>query len=271
LHARGDVVNGASLRDPEAGARACDGSAVMVNLAGETVAQRWSKETKARIAASRIEAPRALIACLGRLTRKPARYISASAIGYYGTSETATFTEESPPGNDFLATVCTGWEREAHVAEGLGMRVSIVRTGMVLGPGGGALAKLLPMFKAGGGGVVASGRQWHSWIHIDDLIRIYLRCIDGSDGVYNGVSPQPLRNREFTEALARSVGRAAIIPVPEFGIKLLLGEGAGIVTQGQCVVPERALNEGFHFEFAEISRAFDNIVRGAAPATSGGI
>jgi uncharacterized protein (TIGR01777 family) len=261
LLARGDEVVEVSLRDPDAAAHACDGSDAVVNLAGESIAQRWTNEAKRRIAASRIDAPRALLERLRAAPRRPARYISASAVGYYGTSETETFTEASPPGSDFLATVCEGWEQQAQRAASFGMRVSVVRCGLVLGREGGALAKLLPVFLAGSGGVVASGRQWISWVHIDDAVALLLMCLGGADGVFNATAPEPLRNRDFTAALARAVRRPALIPVPEFGLKLLLGEGAAVLAQGQRVVPERTLGAGFRFAFPRIEPALAAIVR----------
>ncbi|MBV8198485.1 MAG: NAD-dependent epimerase/dehydratase family protein, partial [Candidatus Eremiobacteraeota bacterium] len=152
LRARGDDVATASLRDPEAAAAAAASRDAVVNLAGEPLAQRWSAEVKRRIQSSRVESPRHFLDALAQRDRRCTTYVSASAVGYYGTSETQTFTEESPPGNDFLARVCIGWEREALRAEQLAMRVAIVRTGIALGADGGALAKLLPPFRAGLGG-----------------------------------------------------------------------------------------------------------------------
>lgn len=260
LRARGDEVVEVSLREPEAAARACEGAGAVVNLAGEPVAQRWTGEAKERIRASRVEAPRKLIDALGSAPVAPKVYVSASAIGYYGTSETATFTEASPPGNDFLSHVCTAWESEASRAAGAGMRVAIVRTGLVLGPDGGALARLLPVFKLGGGGHVASGNQWYSWIHIDDIVGIYLAALDGASGVLNATAPHPVRNRDFTSALARAVKRPAFFPIPEFTMSLLYGEGAVIVTKGQRVLPERTSAQGYTFRYPEIDAAFAQIV-----------
>jgi uncharacterized protein (TIGR01777 family) len=186
--------------------------------------------------------------------------VSASAIGYYGTSKTATFTESSPPGDGFLAGVCVAWEAAADRAGDLGMRVAKIRTGIALGADGGALAKLLPLFRSGVGGVVASGDQWYSWIHIDDLIGIYLRAIDGYSGVLNGTAPEPVTNRDFTAALGHAVHRPAVAPVPGFAIKMLLGEGATIVTEGQRVLPEATLASGYHFKYAQLDNALAAVV-----------
>lgn len=261
LRARGDIVTLASLRDPSAAAGASDGSDVVVNLAGEPVAQRWSPEVKAKIRSSRVEAPRAFIEALGKLANPPKAYISASAIGYYGTSDTATFDESSAPGTDFLAEVCVAWEAEADRAAAFGMRVAKIRTGLVLGVDGGALAKLLPIFKVGGGGPVASGTQWYSWIHIDDQVGIYLHAIDGADGVLDATAPTPVRNVDFTKALAAALHRPAFFPVPAFAMSLLLGEGAVVVTSGQRVLPTRTLASGYAFTYPTIAGAMEAIAR----------
>jgi len=256
LTARGDVVTKTSLRDPAAAADACAAAGVVVNLAGEPVAQRWSPEVKAKIRSSRVEAPRALIDALGQRDRRPAAYVSASAVGYYGSSETETFDESSAPGNDFLSGVCVAWEAEADRAAALGMRVAKVRTGLVLGADGGALAKLLPLFKLGVGGIVASGRQWYPWIHIDDQVGIYLHAIDGTDGVLDATAPNPVRNADFTRALGAALHRPTLFPAPAFAVQLVLGEGASVVTEGQRVLPTRTLATGYRFRFETIEAAF---------------
>lgn len=256
LRARGDVVTLASLRDPALAATACRDADVVVNLAGEPVAQRWSSETKAKIRSSRVEAPRALIDGLGALAVRPKAYISASAVGYYGTSESATFDETSPPGRDFLADVCVAWEAEADRAATHGMRVVKVRTGLVLGSDGGALEKLVPLFKLGGGGPIADGKQWYSWIHIDDQVGIYLHAIDGADGVLDATAPEPVTNAVFTKAFGAALHRPAVLPVPAFAISLVLGEGAIVVTQGQRVLPTRTIATGYTFKYPTIDGAF---------------
>jgi uncharacterized protein len=260
LRARGDDVGAASLRDPAAAAAACSGSMAVVNLAGAAVSERWTAERKREIERTRVELPRAFFDALERVAEKPALYVSASGIGYYGTSRTATFTESSPAGQDFLARVCVAWEAEAERARNLGLRVAVVRTGLVLGAGGGALAKLLPLFKIGAGGVVASGEQWYSWIHIDDQVGIYLRALDGFDGVLNATSPNPVTNKDFTHALGTAVHRPALLPVPSFAISLILGEGAVIVTEGQRVLPEATLASGYRFKYPELGAALAAIV-----------
>ena len=260
LRGRGDEVVTASLRDPAAAAAAAHGSDVVVNLAGASVSARWTAKQKREIEQSRTALPHAFLDALAGANVRPRAYVSASAIGYYGTSRTATFTEASSPGDDFLARVCVRWEAEARRAAELGMRVSLVRTGIVLGTEGGALAKLLPIFRLGLGGVVASGAQWYSWIHIDDQIGIYLHAIDGVDGVLNATAPHPVKNRDFTHALGRAVHRPTLFPVPGFAPSLLLGEGGVILTEGQRVVPERTLATGYTFRFPELDEALRSLV-----------
>ena len=260
LTARGDEVRAVSLRDPARAAEAAGGSDAVVNLAGAPVSQRWSAAHKREIAHSRIDLPHAFLAALAHVERRPAAYVSASAVGYYGMSRTATFTEQSPPGDDFLARVCTSWEAEADRAAALGMRVAAVRTGVVLGRGGGALAKLLPLFRAGLGGPIASGEQWMSWIHLDDHIGIYLLAIDGYTGALNATAPNPVTNRALTAALAAAVHRPAVLPVPAFALQLVFGEGASILTEGQRVLPEAPLAAGFTFRYPTIGEACAAIV-----------
>jgi uncharacterized protein (TIGR01777 family) len=260
LTQRGDEVRSVSLRDPARAAEGVAGSDVVVNLAGAPVIGRWTAERKRVIARSRIDLPRAFLSALERVDERPNAYVSASAIGYYGMSRTATFTETSPPGDDFLARVCVGWEEEAARARTLGMRVAVVRTGLVLGRGGGALTPLLPLFRAGLGGPVASGEQWTSWVHLEDHVGIFLLAIDGYAGALNSTAPNPVRNRDFTRALAAAVHRPAVLPAPEFGIKLLFGEGASVVTEGQRVLPEAALAAGYRFRHPEITEACASLI-----------
>lgn len=261
LGARGDEVVTASLRDPAAAARASAGSDVVVNLAGAPVSKRWTAKQKGAIRSSRIDAPRAYFAALEGVHAPPRAYVSASAVGYYGTSFSATFTEESAPGRDFLAQSCVGWEREATTgAQRFGMRLAILRTGLVLGSDGGALAALLPLFRLGLGGVVASGDQWYSWIHIDDEVGIYMHAIDGATGTFNATAPEPVRNRQFTHALGRALGRPTILPVPAFATRLLLGEASLLVNEGQRVLPQRTMASGYVFRYPWLGGALRAVV-----------
>jgi len=259
LRSRGDEVSIASLRDPQAASRAAEGCDAIVNLAGEPLGQRWNAQVKRKILESRSLLPAAFLDGLARSVERPKVYVSASAVGYYGTSDTTTFTEASPPGNDFLAQVCTEWERSAQRARDLGMRAACIRTGLALGREG-ALPRLLPIFKAGTGGKVGSGRQWHSWIHVDDLIGIYLTALDGIDGALNATSPNPVTNEEFTQTLAGVLHRPAALPVPAFALRLALGEGATVLLEGQRVLPERTQREGFSFKFEQLKEAFADLL-----------
>jgi uncharacterized protein (TIGR01777 family) len=261
LRARGDVVKAASLRDPAAAASACAGADVVVNLAGEPVAQRWSPTVKAKIRSSRVDAPAALLGELEKAQTRFGAYVSASAIGYYGTSESATFVESSGPGSDFLSDVCVAWEAGADAFARVCDRVAKVRTGLVLGRDGGALAKLLPLFALGAGGIVASGKQWYSWIALADQIGIYLHAIDGASGVLNATAPNPVTNADFTQKLAAAVHRPAFFPVPSFALSIILGEGALVVTDGQRVLPEHTIASGYRFQFEALDVALANILK----------
>ncbi|MGA8575981.1 MAG: TIGR01777 family oxidoreductase [Candidatus Cybelea sp.] len=260
LQARGDEVLSASLRDPDAAATSAARCDAAVNLAGEPLSQRWTASVKRRIEESRVDAPRRFLEALSKIDRRCAVYVSASAVGYYGTSETDAFVETSPPGDDFVASVCTGWEREARRAAELGMRVAIVRTGIALGTDGGALAKILPPFRAGMGGVVGNGRQWLSWIHIEDLVGIYLMALDGIDGPVNATAPVPVTNADFTRELGDALHRPARLGVPTFALRAMLGEGAEIVLRGQRALPQRTQQLGYRFEFERLTDALANLL-----------
>ncbi len=259
LRARGDDVVLASLRDPVAAADAAADCDAIVNLAGEPIGQRWSAALKRRIEESRVERPRQFLDALAPRTRRCSAYVSSSAVGYYGTSETETFFEDSPPGNDFLARVCVRWEREAERAVGLGMRVARIRSGVALGDGG-ALEKIVPPFRAGLGGRVGSGRQWLSWIHIDDLVGIYLLAVDTADGALNGSAPEPVTNAAFTERLGEALHRPTALPVPPFALRMLLGEGADMLLTGQRALPRRTQQLGYRFRFTELRSALANLL-----------
>jgi uncharacterized protein (TIGR01777 family) len=255
LRARGDDVVATSMRDPQQAAIVASECDAFVNLSGETLAQRWNHRVKTEILRSRTALPQAFFHALATLERKPSTYVSASAIGYYGTSEERTFTEDDPPGGDFLANVCVEWERVAQSGRDFGMRVACVRAGLVLSTDGGALAKLLPLFKAGTGGRAGSGRQWYSWIHIDDAIALYLLAIDHIDGAINATAPKPVRNADFARVVGEVLHRPSALPAPALAIKLALGEGSTIVLEGQRVLPARAQREGYRFRFDDLRQA----------------
>jgi uncharacterized protein len=260
LRDRGVEVSTASLRQPDVAAAALCTCDVVVNLAGEPIAQRWTKDAKARMVASRIDAPRAFLQHLMRSPHKPSAYISASAIGYYEPSETATYTESAMPGSDFLGRLCSEWEREAQRAAELGMRVAIVRTGVVLAIDGGALAKMLPAFRLGLGGVIGTGKQWISWVHIDDVVSIYRLAIDGAAGTFNATAPSPVTNADFTRVLAATLHRPSVAAMPTVALRLMLGEGADVLLTGQRVLPERTLAEGYRFAYTELGDALRNLL-----------
>jgi hypothetical protein len=260
LRARGDEIVAASLRDPASAATAVGACDAVVNLAGEPIAQRWTPEIKAKIESSRVDGTRALLEALGRQEAPPV-YVAASAIGYYGYSETATFTEASAPGSDFLARVCLRWEEAANHASELGMRVAHVRTGIVLGKDGGALAKMLPPFSLGAGGVIGSGKQWMSWVHIDDTVGIYLAALEGASGALNATAPAPSTNAEFTRALGNALHRPTFLPTPIFALRAMLGEGADLLIQGQRVLPARTQELGYRFKFDTLDAALADILK----------
>jgi uncharacterized protein (TIGR01777 family) len=247
--------------DPEAGpapTSALAGRDAVVHLAGEDVAQRWTDETKRRIRSSREVGTRNLVAGLRAADPRPGVLVSSSAVGWYGPHGDEVLDESAPAAGDFLAQVCAAWEREAEAAEELGLRVVRVRTGVVLDKAGGALAKMLPPFKLGVGGPVAGGRQYMPWIHVDDLVDLYLAALDGGDawtGAVNGTAPTPVTNAEFSKALGKALHRPALAPVPGFAIRLLFGEMADIVVHGQRAVPRRTQELGFRFAHPELDEA----------------
>jgi uncharacterized protein (TIGR01777 family) len=246
--------------DPLAGpapAAALAGRDGVVHLAGEPVAQRWSAEAKERIRTSRALGTANLVAGLRAAEPRPGVLVSASAVGYYGPRGDEEVDEAMPPGSDFLAEVCVAWEEAARAAEPLGMRVAALRTGVVLDPDGGALAKMLPPFRAGIGGPVAGGQQYMPWIHVDDLVGLYLAALDGAawSGPINATAPRPVTNRDFSKALGRALHRPAVAPVPRLAMKLLYGEMEQIVTTGQRAVPTRALALGYGYAHPDLDEA----------------
>ncbi len=237
----------------------------VVHLAGEPVAQRWSEAAKERIRTSRVEGTRRLVGALARLERPPGVLISASAIGIYGSRGDEWLTETSPPGGGFLAEVVRQWEREAQAAEALGVRVVRLRIGVVLSREGGALARMLPAFRAGLGGRLGSGSQWMSWIHLEDLLELILFALRAPQlrGPVNAVAPNPVTNAEFTRALAAALRRPAIWRVPGFLLRALLGEMASVLLDSQRVRSEAARAAGFCFRRPELAEALRDLL---APA-----
>lgn len=237
----------------------CDG---VVNLAGAPIAEsRWTPERKQEILDSRKIGTEKIVEAIAQANPKPAVLVNASAIGYYGVSETKTFEETSPPGDDFLAQVCQSWESEATKVKESGVRLVILRNGIVLGMGG-ALAKMLTPFRMFAGGPLGSGRQWFSWIHREDLVNLILRALTQPDmaGVFNATAPNPVRMSEFCQALGEILHRPSWLPVPNFALEMLLGDAAQVVLEGQQVLPKRTQACGFEYQYPTIKQALAEIL-----------
>ncbi len=238
----------------------CD---AVVNLAGEPIAEkRWTPAQKRIILESRQLGTQKIVEAIDRAEVKPPVLVSASAIGYYGTSETAKFDETSSAGTDFLAEVCTAWETAAQAVTASGTRLVILRLGIVLGENGGALGKMLAPFGAFVGGPIGSGKQWFSWIHRDDVVKLIISAIVNPkiQGVYNATAPNPVTMQDFAQTLGAVMSRPSWLPVPDFALEALLGEGAIVVLQGQQVVPAKTLAEGFNFTYPTLKPALASIL-----------
>ncbi len=249
------------------------GADAVVNLAGASIADgRWTAQRKALLRSSRIDTTRALVVALGKMNARPSVLVSASAIGIYGDRGDETLTEVSKPGTDFLAALAKEWEAEALKAEALGIRVVLARFGIILGREGGALPKMMLPFKFGAGGKLASGRQWMSWVTLEDVIAILRFAIENVSsrdavnvapvrGAINIVSPQPLQNAEFTRVLAKVLHRPALFPAPAFALRLALGEMAdALLLSSQRVLPNALEKSGYRFLHSDLSTALKNLV-----------
>lgn len=235
----------------------------VINLAGLPIAdRRWSESRKKELFASRIDLTNQLIDELAQQQTRPKVLISASAVGYYGDSGSRQLDEDSRPQQEFTHELCSAWEQAALRAEDLGIRVGIVRIGLVLGPGGGILKRMMTPFRLGLGGRLGSGEQWMSWVHRDDLVRIILYLLDHDTlrGVFNATAPEPLRNRDFSLALARQLRRPTLLPLPAPVLKLGLGEMSQLLLTGQRVMPRRLLDAGFEFQYPELKPALEAII-----------
>jgi uncharacterized protein (TIGR01777 family) len=245
----------------EPSSESLEGIDAVVHLAGEPVAQRWNPAVKKRIADSRVLGTRRLVEAIARLEHRPRVLVSASAIGYYGERGDELLTETSAPGTGFLADLCRRWEAEADRATELGLRVVKLRIGFVLGRNGGALAQMVPAFKAMVGGKLGSGKQWMPWIHIDDVTGLFVHATERDiSGVWNATAPNPVTNEEFTRALARALHRPAVLPVPGFALKLAFGELGQHMLDSTRVVPQAALDAGFRFQYPDIGPALENLL-----------
>jgi uncharacterized protein len=249
-----------SALEEAAPADALTGRDAVVHLAGEPVAQRWSARAKQAIEQSRVLGTRNLVEGLAAADPRPAVLVASSAIGIYGARHEEPLDEDAPPGHDFLAQTCVAWEAEQRRAAELSMRVVSVRTGVVLDAHGGALAKMLPPFKLGVGGPVAGGRQYVSWIHLDDLAAMIVDAIEHEtwSGPVNATAPEPVTNGELSHALGSALRRPALLPVPGAALRLLYGDMAQIVTTGQRVLPAKALVNGYQFRHPALREALDS-------------
>ena len=252
----------ASSGDWQKSIAGCDG---VVNLAGAPIAEeRWTPARQQAIMDSRKLTTAKLVEAIVNANPRPSVFVSASAIGYYGTSETAEFDETSPAGDDFLAAVCKDWEAAAQQAKNAGTRLAILRLGIVLGMGG-ALAKMLPPFKLFAGGPLGTGKQWFSWVHREDLVDLILYALQNSQvqGVLNATAPNPVRMNELCQTLGEVLKRPSWLPVPSFALELLLGDGAKVVLEGQKVLPKQTLASGFQYQYSTLKLALEEILSGS--------
>ena len=234
---------------------------VIINLAGASIFSRWTPEQKKILRESRIETTRNLVSALpadsGRIT-----LFSTSAVGYYGFHEDEELTEDMPAGDDFLARLADDWEKEALRAQDKGARVVITRFGIVLGKNGGALGQMIPLFKFFLGGPLGSGKQWFSWVHMEDLAEGFIFLLNHPEvkGAVNLCSPEPVRNSDLGKAIGRVLHRPSFMPAPGFMIKLILGEFGSVLLKGQRVIPRRLIDAGFKFRYPDIEDALKNIL-----------
>ncbi|MBI4783950.1 MAG: TIGR01777 family protein [Oscillatoriophycideae cyanobacterium NC_groundwater_1537_Pr4_S-0.65um_50_18] len=237
----------------------CDG---VVNLAGAPIAEsRWTPERKQEILESRTLGTQKIVEAIAQANPKPSVLVNSSAIGYYGTSETATFDETSAPGEDFLAQVCQEWEAAAEKVKDSGTRLVILRTGIVLGLGG-AIAKMLVPFRLFAGGPIGTGRQWFSWIHREDLIDLILAALTQPEmnGVFNATAPNPVRMAELCQTMGQLLNRPSWLPVPDFALEALLGEAAKVVLEGQEVLPKQTQAAGFQYQYPKVKQALEEVL-----------
>jgi uncharacterized protein (TIGR01777 family) len=246
---------------PGAWEAAINGSDGIINLAGEPIAKRWTERQKEMIGSSRVQSTRTLVEAIGRAKEKPKWLLNASAIGYYGPHGSEPLSEEAGPGSDFLSRVCVAWEREAEKAESHGLRVVRLRTGIVLGKGGGALAKMILPFKLFMGGPLGSGEQWISWIHLEDEIALILFLMEHPEaaGAVNATAPNPVTMSQFCKAIGEVLNRPSWAPVPAFALRLMLGEMADMLLTGQRVLPAAAQKLGYSFKYPNLLEALRSL------------
>ena len=231
---------------------------VIVNLAGKNLGdQRWNRRVKQQLVDSRVSTTQQVVDYIAHAEVKPALLISGSAVGYYGARGDEALSEEAPPGNEFQSELCRRWEQTALQAEQYGVRVCISRTGVVMGQGGGALSGLEPMFRKGLGAVAGNGRQWLSWVHMQDLIGMFFRFMvdDTLSGPFNNTSPNPVTNRQFAKTIGKVLHRPVLLRIPGRAMHLLYGEMAHLYVTGQKVIPHRHLQSGFDYQYPDIESA----------------
>lgn len=238
---------------------------VIINLAGQGIAdKRWSDEVKQQLINSRIQTTQVLHEFISNVSVKPDVFISGSALGFYGIGQSdEAITEDSDTDNSFSSQLCQQWEAEAQVIAKMGIRTCCLRTGIVLGKGGGALTKMLPPFKMGLGGPIGDGKQWMSWVHLDDIVGMIRFAIDNESiqGAINGTAPKPVINKIFTKTLGKALKRPAFFPMPAFIVKLLFGEmGEELLLAGKKVVPEKMIKAGYEFKYSSLDNALKDIV-----------
>ena len=240
----------------------CD---AVVNLAGEPISEsRWTPERKKLLMDSRVITTTKLVEAIAAAAIKPKVFVSTSAIGFYGISETETFDESSVAGSDYLAEICKNWEAAAANVKTTGTRLVILRFGIVLGMGG-AIGKMLPPFKLFAGGPIGTGKQWFSWIHQDDVVALIMQALsqDSMEGVYNATAPNPVTMSTLCTEMGKTLGRPSWLPVPAFVLETMLGEGASLVLEGQKVLPKRSIESGFKFGYASVGEALKQVLAGS--------
>ena len=247
-------------------ARTLGDCGAVVNLAGEPLIGRWTQARRALLTESRVELTERLVDAMASASRAPRVFVSGSAVGYYGDRGDEILTEASTPTDDFLGKLCQQWEQAALRAEDAGVRVVLLRTGIVLGREGGALAKLLTPFRLGLGGPIGSGHQYMPWIHLHDGVETIVRALEDErySGPINATAPNPVTNRQFARALGSALRRPALLPLPGFVLKAAMGEAASVLLGGQCAMPRKLLELGFPFAFSTIDEALRDIVGGSA-------
>lgn len=249
---------------------AVSGFDACIHLAGETIVGRWTAQKKARIRDSRLLGTRKLAEALARTAKRPSVFLSASAVGFYGSRGDEVLREDSASGRDFLSEVCREWERATEPCREAGIRTANLRLGLVLSPLGGALPKMLAPFRMGVGGNIGRGQQWWSWVHVDDVVGAihHIMKTESIEGPLNIVAPQPVRNAEFTQTLAKVLHRPAIFPVPAFAARLAFGEMADeLLLASQRVEDAKLVLSGYHFQHSDLREALENILRGRVSGT----